>query len=248
MKNLSSSDIQELVTKAFVIEALTDKPGCTTRYEDLPDKPLQDFVIAGINSSKAFELFTRALRDSATTSVYSYNVTALRSANKHKSAKFINFGLLEIMFPVVAGRLMSDDPDKVIDKVIELTKNTTNEDVRHLLEARKLAWSTSETPHKVGFSPDRYKSLETVWDFYMAMDKDFPPESSNFQWAEQFRQKLPILRGFFDKYLEMGEVMQTTKTIFAEQKAANPQVAVGIIADMCAAAIFLWLSFNEDTI
>src|SRR5436190_2983869 len=108
MKSLSPSNVQELVTKAFIIEAITDKPGCTTRYQDLPGKPLQDFVLAGINSSEAFRIFTKAWQDNPKTLVYSYNLTALKSANKHKSAKYINFGLLEIMFPVVAGRLATD--------------------------------------------------------------------------------------------------------------------------------------------
>lgn len=49
--NHQSLDIQGLTTKAFVLEALTDKPGCTTRYIDQPGKPLTDFMIAGINSA-----------------------------------------------------------------------------------------------------------------------------------------------------------------------------------------------------
>lgn len=246
MKTLSSGEVQELVTKAFVLEAITDKPGCTTRYKDLPGKPLQDFIIAGINASKSFGLFAEAMNKDKTTPIFAYNVSALRSSNKHKSAKYINFGLLEIMFPVVAGRLNTDEPDRVVDKVIELVKATTNTDVKYLLSTRRVAWSTSETPHKVGFKPSKYKSLNSVWDFYMAFNKDFPPESSNFQWSEQYKQGLPILRCFFEKYLERGEILRTTKTIFIKQKAANPGVAVGIIADMCAAAIFLWLSFNES--
>lgn len=248
MKTLSPSEVQELVTKAFVIEAITDKPGCTTRYVDLPGKPLQDFIIAGINSSKIFRTFAEARNDDPTTTVFSHNLSALKSANKHKSTKYINFGLLEIMFPVVAARLETDKPDKVIDRVIELVKATTNADVKHLLATRRLAWSTSESPHKVGFQPDKYKNLDSVWDFYMAFNKDFPPESSNFQWTEQYKQGLPILKSFFDKYLEKGEILQSTTAIFRELKEANPKVAVGIIADMCAAAIFLWLSFSSNAV
>ena len=248
MKTLPPSEIRQLVAKAFVIEAVTDKPGCTTRYEDLADKPLQDFIMAGINSSEAFGLFTKAFIDDANTPIYSYNVIALKSANKHKSAKYINFGLLEIMFPVVAARLTTNKPEDIINKVIELTKKTTSHDVRYLLETRNLAWSTSQTPHKIAFDPNNYKNLDSIWDFYMAMFKDFPSESSNFQWAKQYKEGLPILKSFFDAYLKSNEILQTTKSVFIKQKEANPKAAVGIIADMCAAAIFLWLSFNETAI
>ena len=243
MSSLVIGDVQGLVVKAFVLEALTNKPGCTTRYEDLPGKPLQDFVIAGINSADVFGKFAGTFEKNS--DIYSYNVAALKASNKHKSPKYINFGLLEIMFPAVAARLMTNSPDLIIDTIINLIKRPNNNDVGSLLATRELAWSTSETPHKINFKPNKYKDLGTVWDFYMAINSDFTSDNSNFQWTEQFRLGLPILRAIFNEYTKEGEVMQTTESIFSIQKESNHKVAIGIIADMCAAAIFLWLSFND---
>ena len=248
MSNLSPDTIQQLVAKAFVLEALTDKPGCTTRYEDLPGKPLQDFVIAGINASSTFRLFAVALAKDPNTPVFSFNVAALKASNEHKSAKYINFGLLEILFPTVAARLATDEPDKVVDMIVEVVKATNNNDVRSVLETRDIAWATSVNDHKSGFQSGKYSELDSVWSFYTELKRDSAPETSNVKWIKQFESGLPILRNFFDGYQQSGEIMESTKVIFARERAANPDVAVGIVADMCAAAMFLWLSFNQRSV
>jgi len=248
MRSLGANDVQSLVAKAFTLEAITEKPGCTTRYEDLPGKPLQDFVIAGINCSHYFGLLTNKLEKDKSAPIFEYNLSALKDSNRHKSSKYINFGLLEIMFPVVYARLKESDPAKVIRKVIDEIKSTTNRDVQYLLETRQLAWSTSTSPHKTGFDPSRYQKQTSVWELYMAVMADFADEGSNFQWTNQFNEGLPILTGFFDAYSRSGEIMSTTKQTFEIQKAKNPKLAVGILADMCAAGIFLWLSFNDHSV
>ncbi len=245
MSMISSDDIQDLVTKSFVLEAITEKPGCTSRYEDLPGKPLQDFIVAGINSSRYFTSLARDFKNDTSVSIFKYNLAALKNSNKHKSSKYINFGLLEVMFLAVYARLKTDNPSKIISSMVEEIRNTSNKDVNYLLKTRELAWSTSITQHKINFAPDKYKKLESVWDFYDKLHSDFGVESSNFQWAEQYKKGLPILKAFFDAYTKNGEVINTTKLIFKIQRAKNPLVAVGILADMCAAAVFLWLSFNE---
>lgn len=247
MKQMKPEDIRSLVTKAFVLEAITDKPGCTTRYEDLPGKPLQDFIIAGINAADSFSDLTKDWDENDKPEVFAHNPQALLRSNLHKSPKYVNFGLLEIMFPTVVARLKTDNPKQVVVEIIEVVQKTNNQDVKHLLEARKIAWSTSQTSHKIGFSPEKYQGCSSVWDFYERFFDDFPVESSNHQWALQYKKGLPILSAFFEGYQEAGEVMQSTKGIFLKQKAENPAVAVGIIADMCAAAIFLWLSFHDTT-
>jgi len=245
---LSPDDVQDLVAKAFVLEAMTDKPGCTTRYADLPGKPLQDFVVAGINCARYFRIFTEEYQADHTTPLFRYHADALMGSNTHKSLKYINFGLLEIMFPVVAARLVTDDPTQVVDEVIRLAKESGQADIEHMLHAREIAWSTSSKTHKQGFPASRYAVAANVWDFYMRVNADSEPATSNFQWTEQYRLGLPVLRAFFDAYMQRDEILGATRDVFAEQREANPNVPVGILADMCAGAIFLWLSFSESPI
>lgn len=248
MSNLTPSEVQQLVAKAFVLEAMSDKPGCTTRYEDLPGKPLQDFVIAGINSSAAFGDFAHDFIKDSTTPVFKYNVQALKISNTHKSTKFINFGLLEIMFPTVAARLTTNNPKKVVDEIIKLVKHAEPQDVQTLLATRQLAWSTSQNPSKTSFETAKYKEQQSVWDFYQALNQNFDEETSNYQWSQQFKEGLPLLRAFFDDYQQADELLNTTTSSFNRLRKENSNTSVGILADMCAAAMFLWLSFHDSPV
>lgn len=249
MKPLRVEEVCKLVTKAFVLEAITDKPGCTTRYADLPGKPLQDFIIAGINAASVFQAAAEEWRKEPRLSeVFRHNPAALEVSNLHKSPKYVNFGLLEIMFPTVVARLQTNDPAKVVQQIVHVIQKTGNKDVRHLLKTREIAWSTSKTLHKIGFSSEKYQDCISVGAFYEQFLHDFPPKSSNYQWALQYALGLPILLAFFEGYQEAGEIIHTTKAIFLEQKEKNPDVAVGILADMCAAAMFLWLSFHDSSV
>lgn len=248
MSSLTPEDIQNLVTKAFVLEALTDKPGCTTRYEDLPGKPLQDFVIAGINAAPFFGKLAQALRDSPDTPIYTFNPDTLRASNQHKSAKFINFGLIELLIPTVVARLQCDSPEQVISHIPEVLKQTTMADVVKMLEARDIAWATSAGDHKNKFDTTRYNDQPNVWSFYEQLLIDFAPGVSHHDWVVQFQQGLPMVQIFFDAYNHSGEIMQSTSQAFAEVQSKFPDVKIGIPADMCAAAIFLWLSFNDKPV
>lgn len=246
MLQLTPIQVQNLVTKAFILEAITDKPGCTTRYHDLPGKPLTDFLLAGINVSESFKKFAEAYANDYHTPIFSYNADALLASNLHKSHKYINFGLLEIMFPTVAARLSDNNPDTVIDTLLELIRKSGNEDVSAVLHTRDIAWSTSTNTIKTDFKYEKYKSLSSVWDFYETIYNDFDPTTSNHQWTAEFKKGLPLLRNFFEAYTDSGEVVYTTKIVFEKERTAHPNISVGIVADMCAAAIFLWLSFHES--
>ncbi len=239
-KPKSAAWVRNLTTKAFVIEAITDKPGCTTRYAGLPGKPLESFLLSGINSAEY--LAKLRIKDNH---IFLHNPEALLASSWHRESKYVNFGLLEIMFPVVAARLAQDDPKKVVDEVVSQVKNTTNQDVRSILECRRIAWSTSNTPHKKDLNLKDYEDEESVWSFYTKMYENYDTSNSNHNWANQFKLDLPVLRNFLNTYLEKGEYLKSTKTIFLEQQKRFPEVATGILADMCAAALFLYLSFPE---
>jgi hypothetical protein len=208
---LSPEDINDLVVKAFTLEALTDKPGCTTRYQDLPGKPLQDFIIAGINSSRFFASLARNLEKDPESPIFRYNLDALKASNKHKSTKYINFGLLEIMFPVVYARLKTNERHGIVSEIVEAIKATTNEDVRSLLDTRALAWSTSNTVHKIGFDVDKYKKLGTVWEFYMALNEDFDEETLTFSGLSSIKKDYPFLKPSLMAILNQARLLRPPK-------------------------------------
>lgn len=247
-QQLTPANIRTLTAKAFVLEAITDKPGCTTRFHDLPGKPLQDFILAGINVSEHFGIFAEHYLEDPKTPIFSQNVAALKASNLHKSTKTVNFGLLEVLFPTVAARLSDNSPETVIDTLIKLIHTTTADDARTLLETRSIAWASSTSSLKTGFDIDKYRMHRSVWELYEAFYHDFSAETSSYQWVAEYKAGLPVMRSFFSAYMSAGEVLAATTTVFQKERSEHPDIAIGIVADMCAAAIFLWLSFNESSV
>lgn len=245
---LNARQITNLVTKAFTLEALTDKPGCTTRYEDLPGKSLYDFVLAGINCAPYLGLLADDIASAKDVPVFSHFPAALKASNQHKSAKFVNHGLLEIMFPAVYARSIQADQSLVVDELLMIIKRPIKQDAQSILQARAISFATSTKTHKSAFDYDEYVKLDSVWEFYKLMMTDFGPDTSHHQWSVHYNDGLPILRMFLDAYEQSGEVIKTTKQAFTNIRQQYPHIKIGIIADMCAAAIFLWLSYHDDSV
>ena len=90
---MTADDIQRWVEIAFTLEALSDKPGCTTRWEDLPGKPLSDFLIAGINVGPHFRRAVQKQLDDTNAPIFSEYVAAMKGANENKGPNTVNIGL-----------------------------------------------------------------------------------------------------------------------------------------------------------
>lgn len=240
---LAPDIIQDLVTIAFSLEPLADKEGCTTRSVDLPDKPLTSFIIAGIASGQYFRRQAEDLRVDPQTPIFKYYTQALESSKRYGERKIINFGLLEIMFPTVAARLVCDDASQVIPKMIEIMKQPSQEDVSNLINARMLAWATSRDQEKKSFSGAELQSVGSPWDLYGELSKFYPGIVSARQWAEQYDQELPIIRDTVERLRQQADILETVKSVYLDYRKQQPDLKIGIIADMCAAGLFLYLSF-----
>ena len=235
-----------LVQKAFCLEVLADKLDCTSRFHDLPDRPLEDFVIAAINVGPIFEAFV-ADHQKGVKTLFHRHKEALRASNIHKSNKFVNFGLIEIMFPVVAARLGCDDPKLAVHKVVDLMKQASKEDVGYMVEARKLAWSSSEKKNeKLNDLTDVVRGAKSPFVYHEAILRSSAATTSGHQWAKHYQDGLPWLAQQFDSLQKSkGPLLDRIKEAFDPVRRENPNIRIGILADMCAAAIFLHLSFSE---
>lgn len=242
---LSPKNIGVLVQKAYCLEVLADKNNCTSRFVDLPGKPLEDFILAAINIGPVFENFV-ATWNKGKRGIYSHYRAGLKASQQHKSDKFINFGLLEIGFPAVAARLSCNDPKKVISKIVSVMKAGDMQDVENMIAARKLAW-TSSTKSKLKLSEltPYVRQANNPYDFYMRILETPALGSSAYQWSKQYKQGLPWLKSQFD-YLQKtkGPLLERVENAFDPVYAANPDAKIGILADMSAAAIFLHFSYN----
>ena len=246
MKHLTPTEISTLVAKAFCLEAIADKNDATGRYKDLPDRPLEGFIIAGINVGSEFALFA-SNRITGSKRVYDHYLSALKASNKHKSSKYVNFGLLEIMFPVVATRLLCNDRHAVVSTINTVLASAPKSDVKAMLDARKLAWSTSNNLQKQSFefslSTD---DVQSPADFYEALYRKAKEGTSSLQWVEQYKQDWTILSQMFNGLLNSKKIsiLDKISETFNSIRAENMEIRIGILADMCAAAIFLYLSYS----
>jgi hypothetical protein len=237
--------VQNLVTQAFCLEAISDKKGCTSRYVDMPGKPLKKFIIAGIKSGQYFRLFAEDFKKhDGNIDIFHYFCPTISDSNK---GKFINMGLLEIMFPTVYARLTEDDPSLVVPTIVEVMKKENNQDVRNMLDTRAIAWRTSVKPSKRDFDATPLMNEKSPFDFYMTMMGRYEESHSNFQWAKQYKEGLPILRRFFEDFRGSDQdLLDNVRDSFNQIRPDNPEMNIGIIADMCAAAIFLHLSYDRS--
>lgn len=228
---------------AFTLEALAEKEGCTTRFVDLPEKPLQDFLIAGINAGKHF----RALAEdwaNGKTAMFGRLVAALQTANAYKSAKTINFGLLEAMSMAVSARLNAADAASAVDRMTELVRTAGRDEVASLLAARQIAWQTSRKAHKRNFAVEQYDACTSLWDFHLSLVEDYPADTAHHQWGRHITAGFPLLRRMVDA-LSSSDCAQLTSSVSLGDKALRqeyPHIKPGILADFWAVAIFLRLS------
>jgi hypothetical protein len=244
---LHSQDTALIAQKALCLEALADKEGCTTRYVDLEGRPLESFIISGINVGPAVQSFADDWLSVGRqeTRLFHRFEEALLASQVHRTGKFVNFGLLEILFPAIAARLTCNEPDRVIDKMIELMGKAPASDVAALINARGQAWSTSEkrATKLADITPEAKKAANPL-EFYAAVFEVTPKDSASYQWIDNYNNGLPLLRRQFEYMKGSDEpILIKIGRAYEPVRRDHPQTRVGILADMSAAAIFLHLSY-----
>ncbi len=246
---LTPDVVQTIATIAFCLEPLGEKPGCTTRTVDVEGKPLTDFLIAGISVGPVVRQFVELVVRDEQAPVFCKYVDALRASTRFKSPKIISMGLLEIMFPVIHARLRCEDRAQVVDAVIAVMRRESVEDAALMAEARSIAWATSGKIEKQMFSGADFIGVKSPWEFYKRMHALPGGPESSYQWAEEYFNGLPILRQMvaaLEGVADAATMVQVTAEVHRAVIADRPQVKVGMVADMCAAGLFLHLSFILD--
>ena len=241
--NLTPDEIQDLVTYSFCLEVLSDKDGCTTRYKDIPGKPLHDFISSAIVSGKYFRLLARDIVDGKNPGVFDYLLNALLDSRKISSSKLINFGLLQMMFIVVYVRLIDQNPRTIFESLNNLVKRKDIRDVDKLGRGHLEAWKDSTKNYRRNF---QIPASESIYDFYLnnIINPIRSDDIGGIHWTEEFVNGFPTIRHFYD-YFE-----KTTGSLAERIKGAydsfdKKYIRIGVIADMCAVAIFLHLSFQQ---
>lgn len=241
---LSPDRVQELVTNAFCFEVISNKEGCTNRCVDLPGKPLDHFIASAIVSGKYFRFLAEDIINEKNPGVFDYFLNAVIDSRNASSGNLVNFGLVQIMFPVIYSRILCNDSEKVIDKITKLVKRINKKDVEGLTKGTLEAWKNSSKEYRKNFQPPKVLS---IFDFYFdnLNNTNIKRDIGAIDWTQEFVEGFPILKYFYDYFKNSeGNLTDRIAESFNEIREKRP-IKVGVISDMCAAAIFLHLSYGR---
>ena len=244
--------VRQLVELAFVLEPLLNKNDCTTRYKDLPNKPLTDFVIAGVNVGSAIEEYADSVINGDNKQIFSHYPEAMAISNEYKGNKYINQGLLEFMFVFIRTRLLySESVEGVLNNVVKSLKETDKKDVLDNLKGFRVAIKTSTNEYKKSHAKDNYdyfKKANNIYELFEMVLEKFPDKTrSGHQTAQQYLKGFPIVARYVNEISEKKGLIRSIENSFNTMHKENLKIKIGILADLAAVAIFLHLSFQKPS-
>lgn len=246
---IKAQEIRRLSEITFVLEPIIDKKDCTTRFIDLPGKPLVDFLIAGINVGAVLEDYANSVLKYNNNQIYSHYVKALKESNKFKSKKFINLGLIEVLLVMIKARLTYENLDETLKGFKKLLKDSPKQDLKNYQNAFHLAWKTSRNStkqEKLGFLDEIASKVDNMYDRFLQVTDTFPePEFSSYQVSMEYIKGFPTIKRFIEEIDEDKGLIYSIQNTFNNLHKENPVRKVGWLADLSAGAIFLYLSYQD---
>lgn len=241
----NSLNIMKNVILASVLEPIPEKEGCTTRLKDCKDKSkLEFFLIAGVNIGKVFyELAERIKSNNLKQPPLLYDLAykAQLEGHKNRNGGKINFGIIELLIPIIATQIIYDNYDiSVLDRVEAILKNTTVDDVKYYYKFRNLAKKMSNKPADTFFY-----DVNNLYDYYKIKKTDIE-NNIHSEYLNYFSRIKEIYK-FLDDNYQAGNIL--SNTIDAYNKILSTcNNYYGLAADYVCIAIYLFLSKYPDAI
>ena len=249
IKIANPHDIERQVVFALVFEPIAEKKGCTSISHDLsPMIKVTDLISSGINVGEQFYALAERVNNSAGQPEVFYDLylEALKSSTRYrKSQKYINQGLLGVLFPLVVSRLtISGDGEVVCRNIVNILKKTSEADVHFREETRRIAWSTSTKDFRRNF-PEQIGG-SNMYEYYtkkLERHRNADKHSGSIFWVEQFLAGMPLLSEMYKLFREQLLSKDfLTSVVFVYEYAINIINEPGIVADYVAGMIYLVLS------
>jgi len=242
--NYNALDIMHYVILASVLEPIPEKKGCTTRNNDWQNKSkLEYFLISGINIGRVFyELVERIEKNNykQPNLIYDLALKAQQESLKNRNGGKINFGIIELMIPIITTQIIEQQFDiTILDKVEEILKNTTKEDVWYHYQFRSVAKKVSKQ-----FPNTTFYNTDTLYDYYK-QDKNELENSVHKEYLTKFnriKEAYVILENNYN-----GNLLDTTILAYNTilEKCNN---YCGLAADYICIALYFYLMNHPDTI
>lgn len=197
---MESTEIMTNVILSSVLEAIPNKIGCTSKLYDWQAKSkFEYFLIAGVNIGKCFyNLSERIINNNYKQPlIYDIAYIAQQESLKNRNGGKINFGIIELFVPIITTQvLFNDNSINVLDRVEDVLKHTTKEDVKYHLLFRQLAHSVSKSlPNITDFNVENmYQYYELDKGYENLIHKEyitrFPTIKTVYKYLSQHKQRL----------------------------------------------------------
>lgn len=240
-----SLNIMRNVILASILEPILNKKGCTTRYQDWQSKSkLEYFLISGVNIGELFyKLSERIIKNDLKQPklIYDLAYEAQMSSFKNRYGGKINFGIIELLIPIVTAQIVYQDNDiTVLNKVETVLKNTSKQDVEYHLKFRKVARNVSKALPNI----DLYH-VNNLYEYY----KISKSEIENNVHKEYINQFTRIKEAFniLEKKYKPGKILDNCVDAYniILEKCDN---FYGLSADYICVVIYLYLSKYPESI
>lgn len=248
---ITPKSVSQLAQLSLALEPILNKTDCTTRFVDLPEKPLADFLISAVNVGAVVEEYVNSVLNEKNKQVFSHFFEAVLISNKFKTKKYINVGLLEALFVTIKVRLTFSTLAEAAAGYIDVLKASPKEDFDAYTKAFELAWSTSKRPDKqaiLKFMRDNSQAAVPSFYEWHALKKRISTDkaSSDYQVTEQYIKGFPLIQDYIAGISESTGLLKSIENTYNELHERQPEIKVGVLADLSAAAIFLYLSYQDD--
>ncbi len=244
---ISASDIRTLSELALILEPVLDKEDCTTRYRDLDGKALTDFLIAATNVGPVIEEYAQSVIKEGNQQIFSHFPKAIEVSNKYKTKKYINTGLLHFLLLTIKVRLESNNLKEALDNYIPVMKRPSKKDIHAMIKGFELGWSTSTK--KQNWQQEKFRSALSANSYYErqeVINRHNPdPETSQYQTTKEAIDGFPTIRRYCSEVNEKIGVIKSFENSYSRMHKENPDMKIGILADLSASALFLYLSFQD---
>lgn len=245
---LNPSTIRNQVQIALTIEPILDKEGCTTRYIDLADKPLTDFLITAVNSGESIERHAKYIIDGGE-EVFRYLISAMKSSNDYKGKKNINFGLLVFLFMAIKARCNSKTLTEAIDNMDQQLKQSSTVDVKNYMQGWELNIQTTTKFYKkkkTDANLTYFYEASNLYNLFSRGIKVFKdPKLTSYQFCFENIKNYPLLRKFISEINDEESIIRSIEKTYAVIHKLQPEISPGLLADLSATAIFLHISFKN---
>lgn len=249
MTELSPGQLQRFVELSLVLEPVADKEGCTTRHVDIPGKPLGDFLIAAVNVGEIFREYASSLLE-GNQEVYSHLLRALAVSNDFKRKKYINHGLLVFLFIAVKSRHMSSSLDEAVKNMFRVIKESGSQDVRNYMKSWEVNLETSTQSYKAKETNDNretFDSATSLFELFVAGTRVFKdPHTTLYQFCKEHVSGYPTVMRYCNGLRKSESTFISVQDTYAAVRADYPERSPGLLSDLAAAALFLYLSFQDS--